>query len=215
MATTILIRCPECDRQIKAPDSVLGKKVRCKYCQAAFVARKGPDKPPAGKSAKPSKPSKPPAGKPAHAQVDEEEDANPYGVTDMDFAARCPNCANEMESEDAIICLHCGYNTVTRQQAKTRKVHDTTAGEWFLWLLPGIACALAVLALIGFDVWYLMKIDEMVDKENDSWYIAMWAVGGIKLWIVIMSLFAIYLAGKFAIRRLILHPKPPEVEKLK
>ncbi len=218
MATTIVIVCPECNRPVKAPDNVLGKKVRCKFCQASFVARKGPDKPSSGKSAKAptGKPAKAPAQKPAKPNkpvLDEDEDQNPYGVTTLDLTPRCPHCANELESEDDVICLHCGYNTRTREQFKTHKIYDLTFGEHFLWLLPGIACVLLVLAVIGFDIWYLLKIDDVVDKS--AWWGEALSHGGIKLWVVIMSLFTIYLAGKFAIRRLILHPKPPEVEKLK
>ena len=67
-----------------------------------------------------------------------------------------------MESEDAVVCLNCGYNTQTREQFQTRKVHDLGGGEHFIWLLPGIACALAVLIVIGFNIWYLLKIDDMV-----------------------------------------------------
>jgi hypothetical protein len=205
---------------VKAPDNILGKKVRCKFCQASFVASKPTGKAPAGKPAKPpaGKSAKPPAGKPGKSGKphldDDDEDPNPYGVTSQDLAYRCPECANEMESEDAIICLHCGYNTRTRERAKTRKVEDTTGGDYFLWLLPGVACALVVLAIIGFNVWYLMKIDEVVDKEG-TWYGAALCHGGIKTWVVIMSLGLIWLAGKFAVKRLILHFHPPEVEHYK
>jgi DNA-directed RNA polymerase subunit RPC12/RpoP len=229
MATTILIVCPECGKQIKAPDNVLGKRVKCKFCQGAFVATKGTAKPPAGKPAKPpaDKPAKPATGnKPAAGRAagsmpikraveedEEDNDPNPYGITDMDMAYRCPSCANEMESEDAIICLTCGYNTQTREHARTRKVHDLGGGEHFLWLLPGIGCLLLVLAAIGFATWYVMKIEDLVG--TDEWYGALLSHGGIKLWVVIMALFVIYYAGKFTIKRLILHPKPPEVEKKK
>jgi hypothetical protein len=222
MATTIVLVCPECGKQVKAPDNVLGKKVRCKFCQAAFVASQpGGKAPPAGKPAKPpaGKGVKPPAGKPAKSGKpkldDDDEDANPYGVTTLDLVPRCPECANEMESEDAVICLHCGYNTRTRIRAKTRKVEDTTVGDYILWLLPGAACVLAVLIIIGFDIWYLMKIDDYINAENDSWYLAVWVSGGIKTWVVIMSLGLIWLAGKYAFKRLVLHFHPPEVERHK
>jgi hypothetical protein len=229
MATTILIVCPECNKQIKAPDNVLGKKVRCKFCQAAFVASAvGKGKAPAGKSAKPPAdkpakapagkggPVKPPADKPAKPALDDEDDdPNPYGMVEVDLSARCPNCANELDSEEAVICLYCGYNTRTRELSRMRKVHDLTGGEHFLWLLPGIACALAVFLIIGFNIWYLLQIDKVVSWENDNFFLGMWTIGGIKLWVVIMSLGGIWFAGKFAVKRLILHPKPPEVEKLK
>ncbi len=96
MATTILIVCPECDKQIKAPENVLGKKVRCKFCQASFVASKGGSaKPPAAKPAKPpaGKPPapKPPAGKPAKPAVDEDDDdPNPYGMINVNLSRAVP-----------------------------------------------------------------------------------------------------------------------------
>jgi hypothetical protein len=221
MAATILIACPECEKTIKAPAHVLGKKVRCKSCQATFVANemKGKDSP--GKSSKPSsgkaakKPSgKPTTNKPARMKMDDDDDdPNPYGLIDMSFASRCPECANEME-EGTIICLTCGYNTQTRERYRTRKVYDLSFGQHVMWLLPGIACFLAICVIIGFNTWYLLKIDDLI-AEEDPWYLYMWRSGGIKLWVVLPSLGLIWLAGKFAVKRLILHPKPPEVEKMK
>lgn len=219
MAATILIVCPECDKQIKAPANALGKKVRCKSCQAIFVAEERSGKKPPGKPAKPSsgkstkKPTSKPATTPSRQVDDDDEDPNPYIMVDMSFVPRCPFCANEME-EDAIVCLTCGYNTRTREKARMRKVYDLTFGKHLLWLLPGIGCFLAVCLIIAFNTWYLMKIDDLI-AEDDSWYLSMWRSGGIKLWVVLPSLGAIWLAGKFAVKRLILHPKPPEVEKLK
>jgi DNA-directed RNA polymerase subunit RPC12/RpoP len=214
MATTILIVCPECGKQIKAPDNVIGKRVRCKFCQAAFVASKGAGqaaKPPAGKSAKP------PAGKPAKPSkpaVDEDEDdSNPYGMTEVSLAPRCPDCANEVE-EDQIVCLNCGYNMQTREKPKLVKTYHNTAGDQFMWLLPGIICVQAIIVVIIFNVWYLMKINDLIG-EDDSWYLTMWRSGGIKLWVVIISLFILFFTGKFAIKRLIINYAKPETEKVK
>ena len=51
---TIVISCPECDKQIKAPADAVGKKIRCKSCEHVFVI-KAPAKAPAPiKAAKPS-----------------------------------------------------------------------------------------------------------------------------------------------------------------
>jgi hypothetical protein len=36
---------------------------------------------------------------------------------------------------------------------------------------------------------------------------------GLKVWEVVCSLFVIWFLGKFAFRRLILHPTPPEAKK--
>lgn len=222
MATPILIVCPECKKQVKAPESVLGKKVRCKFCQAAFVARKeGGKATPNRAPAKGVKTEKPPAKAPAEPVVeavaaddDDDNDPNPYGMVDVSLVPRCPDCANEIE-EKQVICLYCGYNLRTRMKGKTRKVYYLTFWQHLLWLSPGIACVLAVCGIIGFNVWYLLRIDKVIDFELDPWYKAMWTVKGIQLWVVIMSIGLIWLAGKFAVKRLILHPKPPEVEKLK
>jgi DNA-directed RNA polymerase subunit RPC12/RpoP len=221
MSTTVTITCPECDKQITAPADVVGKKIRCKKCGHTFAARadgggtgKAPAKAP-GKAA----PGKAPAGKgagkpgkpPAKAKADEdEEDANPYAVTDLSLAPRCPECANDMEGEDAVICLHCGYNTLTRERARTRKVRDITFGDRFWWWLPGIACALTVVGLITIDAIYCTFIGEWVDKEAD-WYGFLDSLG-IKLWLCIVSVFFMWVAGKFAVKRLVFHPTPPEVE---
>jgi predicted Zn finger-like uncharacterized protein len=237
MASTITITCPECAIQIKAPAGVEGKKIRCKSCGHAFVARAAPpeveavqeEAGPAKKAAKapvkapaakapparpaPAKPKdKPPAkgDKPAKkppAEEDEEDD-NPYKVTALDDAARCPECANEME-EEAVVCLHCGFNTQTREKARTRKIRDVTGFDMFLWLLPGIACVLAIILLIGFDILYCVKIEDWIEK--DAWYDFI-AHYGFKIWIVIPSLFLMYKAGYFAVKRLIINNTPPEVE---
>lgn len=219
MAATILIVCPECAKQMKAPENVVGKKVRCKSCQAAFVAAKSTGKATTSKPAKPAaaavkKPPEKPVPAKQNLDDDDEDDGKSYGLIDVDLSSRCPDCANEME-EGAVICLTCGYNTQTRERAKTRKVYDLTLGEHLIWLLPGIACAFAFFSIIGFNVWYLMKIDDLISWENDNFFLGMWTINGIKLWVVIMSLFLMWLSGKFAVKRLILHPKPPEVLKLK
>jgi DNA-directed RNA polymerase subunit M/transcription elongation factor TFIIS len=197
MASTITITCPECDKQMKAPAEVLGKKIRCKGCGATFPARAPRG---AGKQAA-RKPSK---------QASDDEDATPYGVTEEKFSARCPQCANALESEDAVICLRCGYNIVTRVQARTRKVRDVTGFDVFLWLLPGILCVLAVIGLLTFDILYCVLMnEETINREE--WY-GFVASLGIKIWIVVPTLFLMFLATKFAIKRLILDNKPPEIE---
>lgn len=231
MAPSILIVCPKCGKSVQAPEKVLGRNVRCKYCRASFVAATNGEKTPSSRSQtehesekKKKRPTgkdtiKPPASKdavkPARLTLDDEdEDSNPYILQDVSLAPRCPDCADEVE-EGQVICLHCGYNLRTREKAKTRKVYDQTFKDYFIWLLPGIACALAALGLIGFNVWYLLKINQVVDWDKDPWYLVFWTIGGIKLWVVIMSIGGIWYAGKFAVKRLILHPRPPEVEKLK
>jgi DNA-directed RNA polymerase subunit RPC12/RpoP len=196
MASTITITCPECDKQIKAPAEVAGKKVRCKGCGATFLAR-APGKAPAGKA-------------PPRKRSQEDEDDSPYGIAREENAShRCPECANELESEDAVVCLRCGYNTVTRTRARTRKVRDVTGGDVFKWLLPGILCAVGVVFLIVFNLLFALTGHRWVDQ--DAWYSFLTGKAA-KVWLAVPSLVFVYAAGKFAIHRLIFDNKPPEIE---
>jgi hypothetical protein len=218
MAEAITIACPECDKKLTVAAAAVGKKVRCKGCEHVFVVaapaakKAAPAKAPAADPKKKPPDAKAGKAKPAKPQVDDddEENSNPYGVTSLDTAPRCPDCANEME-EGAVICLHCGYNTQTRQQFSTRKVHDTTAGDRILWLLPGILCVLAIILLIVADIFYVTKMQDLVEGE---WYDFVGG-GAFKLWFVIFSLFGMFFAGMFAVKRLLIDNVPPEVEKKK
>jgi hypothetical protein len=208
MATAITVNCPECDKPLKVPEAARGKKVRCKGCEHVFEVPRGPAPGPAkpAKAAKPAKPAKPPA-KPAEDEEDD-GDGKPYGVTTLDLSSRCPTCANEIE-EGAKVCLHCGYDTMTRTYHRSRKVYDVTGFDVFLHLLPGILCIFAILGLIGLDIWYCLCMKDLV---IDEWYDFLGSKG-CSMWLCIGSLFGMFYAGRFAIKRLILHPHPPEIEK--
>jgi DNA-directed RNA polymerase subunit M/transcription elongation factor TFIIS len=232
MADTITITCPECEKTLAAPAAVAGKKVRCKSCGHTFVAqaaakagaarptapKAAPAKPaaakPAAAPAKSAAQAPPPPAKPPLADEDEEENSDPYDLRETDLSARCPYCANLMPSEDAIICLECGYNTRTRERHETKKVYHTSGFDWFLWLAPGILCALVVIGLATWDILYWINANEWFG-ENDPWYLYMWRMFFFKLWSGVLSVYIMYLAGKFAIRRLIFNPRPPEYEKKK
>jgi hypothetical protein len=207
MAATITITCPECDKQIKAPAEVVGKKVRCKACGHVFAVKGGPA--PAGKA--PAKTAAPQAQAPPPKPKDEEEEegSDPYGVSDLKLAPRCPNCANEMESEESVICLHCGYNTQTRIQSRMKKTHDVTFWDYFLWLLPGISCVIGIILLIIWDIWFCTQIEDVV---KDEWYEFIGAAA-VRLWQTIASVFVMFGLLMFAIKRLIFNYTPPEVEK--
>ncbi len=40
MATSFVILCPECEKQINVKDELVGKKIRCKSCENVFVVKK-------------------------------------------------------------------------------------------------------------------------------------------------------------------------------
>jgi DNA-directed RNA polymerase subunit RPC12/RpoP len=211
MASTIAISCPNCDKDIQVPADLAGKKIRCKECQEVFVV-KAPAPPPRSPAKKP-KPSQP--SKPAKKEEPEEQyyddDGSPYKVTSMDFVTRCPYCAKEMESDDAVICLNCGYNTQTRFRVESKKTFERTGGDWFWWLLPGIGCALGVLLTIGIIVVFWLLFPDWYEEVQD-WYggfFGLWA----RLWGTVIMCFIGFILAKFAIKRLIFNYLPPEKEK--
>jgi hypothetical protein len=197
MTATIDVSCPECKKQVKATVELQGKKVRCKGCGHIFTI----PGPPTGGKAAPAKV----AAKPAPA----EDDAKAYSVSAVadDAKPRCPHCAMELENEEVVICIHCGYNMRTRQRLGTKKTYETTVSDRSTWLMPGFISIGAIFVLIIFDLFFCLALPRMVEKNDDwSWLSA----GGVRLWVVIFSIAAMLGLGKFAYQRLIVEPNPPE-----
>jgi DNA-directed RNA polymerase subunit M/transcription elongation factor TFIIS len=239
---TIVITCPECDKQIKLPAEAVGKKIRCKNCEHVFVVKppaareaisEAKTKPPAAPAKKGAKPAKPaPAAKPP---VDDDDETGParrgYGITDLDLGIRCPQCAAEMKNEEQVICLNCGYNKVTRERIRTRKVKEVTGSDRFLWLLPGMLAVLGVLLMIGYcffhhfalpgimiDNWDdlttnkgLSRLEALKDDSVGFWQAAV-VHPAIEVWLFVFLAFGAWKAGKFAYKRLVVNPNPPEIE---
>ncbi len=218
---TIEFSCPKCEKQIKAPDDLIGKKIKCKECLHVFTVKASavvrvPEKA-AQKADKGSKAGKGGAGKGPKEAVaakaeehGDDDDGKAYGVTDQSFLPRCAYCAKEMESEDQIVCLNCGYNHRTRERIQVEKTLEPTGGEWVLHLLPGVLCALVVLMAIGE---LLFSWIHRAEKEAAYADMAVNPFGlGIVIWRSVLWLFIGFFAGRFAIKRLILHPRPPEKE---
>lgn len=236
---TMVISCPECDKQIRAPVNAAGKKIRCKSCEHVFIVKapnegltKTPNKPPApDKPAKPDKPAQPAKPAKPSALDDEEEDPNPYGIEETHETPRCPQCAAEMGEGD-IICLNCGFNTRSRERVATRKVKDVTGGDKFVWQLPGILAAVGVVLLIGYAFFHFLALpgilvdnwDQLIEKHSsrievlvkESENIDFWKKAlihpGVVVWIFVPVIFACYKLTRFAIKRLIYESEPPEIE---
>ncbi|MFO0841649.1 MAG: hypothetical protein U0797_04505 [Gemmataceae bacterium] len=214
MASTITITCPECDKLLKVPSQAEGKKVRCSACDATFVARPEDDDDADSDRARPARDKAPkgekakPAPKAKKADDPFSADTAAFSMKEEYIGRRCPECANAI-GEDDRICLTCGYDTVTRNRARTRKVQHVTGFDITLWLMPGILSALLVLAILGGLAYLWVSVDR--STFGDVWYDFLGSLG-MKVYTSVMGLFIVYKAGQFAIRRLILHPKPPEVE---
>jgi predicted Zn finger-like uncharacterized protein len=64
-----IVQCPECQRKLKVPDNLLGKKVKCPTCGATFTA--------ASEAAPEPAPAPAPARRPRREEAYEEEPAPP------------------------------------------------------------------------------------------------------------------------------------------
>ena len=250
----IVITCPQCNKPIKVPAEKVGKKIRCKNCEHVFVIKAPAEdaitaaktKPPAAGDAITNAKTKPPAA-PAKKQaapanptpplkpVDDDDETGPsktgYGITDLDLAVRCPQCASEMKDEEQVICLNCGYNKVTRERIRTRKIKEVTGGDKFMWLLPGIGAVVGVLAMIGYCIWHhfalpgvminnweelttgkgLSRLEALKD-ESVGFFEAAVVHPAIEVWLFVFIIFGCWKAGKFAYKRLVVDNQPPEIE---
>jgi predicted Zn finger-like uncharacterized protein len=229
MPATFIITCPECEKQLKVSEEVIGKKIRCKECKHVFEVKK-PKAAVATKGKKQDKPSqednvlqmeKRPEELSAkeifQKQLQEEEDAgeNPYDMGQIEEGiARCPRCAGELESDEAVICLHCGFNTRTRNMATRTKVYENTGGDIFKWRLPGIVCILISLGIVIFDIicWRKMDVwllDTFLFGEDKKWLIH---PNAFNLYVTLFFIACIIPMMRFAIRRLFINSQPPERE---
>lgn len=211
MAATLDVTCPNCATPLKVPATLVGKKVRCKQCEQVLTV-------PAAAPPKPAEAYQSAAQK-RHAEEDEESDGKNYGVTAESDAPRCPHCAKELDPPDAKICLHCGYDTLSRRRNESRKVYQPTFGDWAKHLAPPIVCTLvaaglitgAVICWMNMSDWLAGSIIEMEEKDpitdKKKTYVKPWC---FSLWISMVALWISYKLGKFAILRFVLHFRPPE-----
>lgn len=203
MAETPIITCPECKKKFKGKSDLEGKKIKCPFCAKPFTVPGKGQKVTAGAAA-------PASTAPEKATTwNEEENQDPYAVTNLDIRARCPNCANLMESEEAIICLFCGYNTLTRQWGKTEKVIGITFGEHLVHLLPGLGMLTGIVLLIIGLLFMCLALPNMVVKTWASFLDS----EAMRLWIASLVLMICWVMGMWTFKRLVLNPMPEEEKK--
>jgi len=232
MPATLDVSCPNCEKTIKVPAELEGKKIKCKGCQNVFAIA-APKKPkpaakPAAKSPPPPKAAEP--EKPKSPFLDEDDDENlpagvapkPMAVIREEEAPRCPHCAKDLDPPDAVICKNCGYDNVKRLKYETKKVIASDASDWASHLAPGILAVIIIIALIVVDIvcWVNMSgwmAEGALQKEEKNavtgdveFYVK---PGAFIAFIIAASLVVIIPAARFAIRRLIYNVKP--VEKVK
>ena len=218
MATSFPITCPECDKKINVSTEVIGKKIRCKECGHVFLVKQPKNLQEKSKSKdKPADDKAPAKGKstPAPSMEDDDDDGKtPFKlIIEDEGIARCPNCAKEMESKEAIICLNCGYNTMTRNRAERIAVYEPTGQDRFQWLLPGILCVIGIITLITICIITSINTRSWMEGgwfQNDD--DKKWLVkpGCFIFFNVLISIFLCLSMGRFAYRRLVLQNQPPE-----
>lgn len=195
MANPIVVECPQCHKQIKAPAELEGKRIKCKACGQAFAVQAAPAAPTA---------AKPPAAD------DDEGPAGPYGFKEIKLKARCPECAKELPTEDTVICINCGYNMKTRVRTHIKKTVNITSSDRFMWLLPGYLCILGIVVLIILDLLYWLWKPDADEMARSNW--AWLSYGGFKVWGIVASVALIIVLATFAYKRLLVNNEPPEIE---
>jgi hypothetical protein len=204
MAESPIITCPECHKKFKGKPGLEGKKIKCPLCAKPFVVA-GEKTEEAIKMAPAPEPIKS-AHTLGFADDEAEDDQNPYGMTYIDIAPRCPNCAQLMADEEAFICLFCGYNTLTREVGKTEKTFSHTAGERFHHLFPGLAVALVAFGFIVGLTYYCVVLPGVV--ANVRWAAMIFDSESLRMWFTIIGLSLIWGCGMYCYKRLIVNPTP-------
>ena len=141
MSSPIDMKCPNCEKVLKVPPAVFGKKIKCKHCEHAFVVH-GPGRRAGREARREAGRQRPPARRPPAAKKNAVRGRRRRGA-DQDRgdraratrSPRCPHCAKELDPPDAIVCIHCGFNNVTRAKAETKKVWAPTIEDWIKHLL--------------------------------------------------------------------------------
>lgn len=193
MAGTLNVTCDKCKKVMKVPEVLAGKRIRCQGCQATLAV---------------NKPAPPKQAAPSNLKPGEVyESATAYGIQPLDEQLRCAFCANDME-DGQIVCLKCGYNMQTRERHGTKVVHIQTGGDYFLWHLPAVLCAILALFCIGSIV---VVWTETPDLGEFGEYVQKWRWGAV--YSTAFLLFILYLCSRFALKRFIYEPHPPELEK--
>jgi DNA-directed RNA polymerase subunit RPC12/RpoP len=191
-----IIVCPECEKKFRAKADLSGKKIKCPFCSESFVV--------------PIKDEKADKNAPvALAAGDDEDSIDPYGVTTVDLVPRCPNCTQEMGAHE-IVCLACGYNTMTRAWGKTTKTIGVTHQRQIVYLLPALgAAAFSLFFILFWLVMYIFLPDWVAGKD---WWWTMCATEACNLCVGIPFFFLFWWAGMYCFQKFIEKPIPDEIE---
>jgi len=207
MPAPAFITCPTCQKRFKGKPELGGKKIKCPLCAEPFVVPNETAAKPPTKAAKTSPAAAPAA--PSSGKVEPASDNAAYGITSLDDTPRCPNCAKEMLDEKAVICIHCGYNTLTRVHGQTKKLVAVTKGEHFMYLMPALSAAGVFIVIIVTLIFYDTVLTAELEGSKMTWIVH----ESLRMWGTIILLALLWGIGSFSFKTLVLQPKPPDVEK--
>lgn len=208
MAAGVVVSCGECKKRFKPKGDVQGKRIKCPYCKGSISVPKADVK------AVPKKPEKPEAemtaeekAEKAKAEFDAQfDDKSAYDVQHIELVPRCPNCTFEMGPND-IICLNCGYNTLTREWGKTEKVVGLTWDRHLKHLGPAIGAAcfvfFSVIGMVYFAILLPYDVNGTMFRFLDHESMRMWGSVIFLLWL--------FGAGIFCVKKFIENPKPADI----
>jgi len=188
----IQISCPECGNKRAVPDQLLGKKIKCKKCQAVFTVK-----------AEAAKRSAAKAGDAIPIKKEDDDDRRPYALKEENLATRCPFCALPIDPPDAKICLNCGYDMRKRQRVDRKVVFERTFGDYLTWHMPTVALIILIVTVIGTTIFLSIEVYPELDNP-------VLPAGCFQVWTVVFALFVIYFSGKFVVKRLFKEFHPPE-----
>ncbi len=145
------------------------------------------------------------------------------GVIAEAEVARCPHCAKELDPPDAKVCLHCGFNNLTRMKAETKKVFAPDSSDYMNHLGPGIGALAICIALIVMDIVILLNMREWMvgtfletdtpDPTDPSRKSMLVRPGAFITLIWAATIMPIIGTARFAIKRLAIDNKPLEKAK--
>jgi hypothetical protein len=221
MADTLKVACPKCKTVMQVSTDLRGKRIKCTSCAAviAIPAAKAPAAPAKAVPAKgvPAKATAPQAAEkaaiPAKTAGHDEEWGviQSYAVERTEDKPVCPFCAHELE-EDQVVCLNCGFDLLKRDRHSSRVIAPKTKMQYFIWWLPAMICLgfamgfLALIIMLWLGVPDFGALDWMQRKprpDHPRW--------GYMYGTVVFGII-VFLTGRFALKRFIFHPHPPDQE---
>lgn len=180
------VRCP-CGAKLKLPVAAARRRARCPKCKEVFTI---PDVPAEEKDIEPvMEPDQELTGKLSAFEELAEQERTAAATSSPDLGrmqARCPKCGTAIPA-NATLCVQCGYNIETGQQAKGASVRAAWASAAAHRIAAGaggffLGCVLsAVGALIGAALWAGITIASDYEIGWIAWILGLLAGGGMVL----------------------------------